>query len=104
VRELRDLSRILAFGICVSANLRAFATTALFLSFIWTGSAVADVGFGSARVFSAGANPTAIAVGDFNGDGKPDVVVADNSAINSNGSFIMLLNKGMAHSPKCRRG
>ena len=94
MRQLRGLFRILAFGICLSANLRAFATTALFLSLIWSGSAVADVGFGSARVFSAGANPTAIAVGDFNGDGKPDVVVANNSAINSNGSFSVLLNKG----------
>ena len=89
MRRLRGLFRILAFGICLSANLRAFATTALFLSLIWSGSAVADVGFGSARVFSAGANPTAIAVGDFNGDGKPDVVVADNGS-----PISVLLNNG----------
>jgi hypothetical protein len=89
VRQLRGLFRILAFGICLSANLRAFATTALFLSLIWSDSAVANVGFGSARVFYAGANPTAIAVGDFNGDGKPDVVVADNGS-----PISVLLNNG----------
>lgn len=64
------------------------------VSFTWSSSAVADVGFGSARVFPAGANPTAVAIGDLNGDGKPDVVVANNAAINFNGSFSVLLNNG----------
>ena len=76
--------------------MRRFLSVFLLMSvaFTWPSSAVADVGFGSARVFPAGANPTAVAVGDFNGDGKPDVVVANNAAINLNGSFSVLLNNG----------
>jgi hypothetical protein len=42
--------------------------------------ALASDGFGSARVFPAGANPIAVAIGDFNGDGRPDVVVAGNGS------------------------
>jgi len=60
----------------------------------WSTPAVAEVGFASARVFPAGPNPTAVAIGDFNGDGKPDVVVANNAEVNSNGSFSVLLNNG----------
>lgn len=84
MRRLLELFRIFVFVVCVPGpQLLA-----------WPSFAVAEVGFGSARTFPAGANPTAVAVGDFNGDGKPDVVVANNSAINSNGSFSVLLNNG----------
>src|SRR6266566_4927932 len=57
--------------------------------------AFAGVGFASGRTFQAGANPNAIAIGDFNGDGKPDVVVVDNGASSSNAQNVnVLLNNG----------
>jgi hypothetical protein len=36
--------------------------------------------FNSARTFAVGANPFSVAVGDFNGDGRPDLAVANNSS------------------------
>ncbi len=30
--------------------------------------------------FATGVDPNSVAVGDFNGDGKPDIVVADSRA------------------------
>src|SRR6516165_6109275 len=36
--------------------------------------------FGPPNLFSTGSNPAAIAVGDFNGDGKADLVVVNSSA------------------------
>src|SRR5207302_5536960 len=41
-----------------------------------------DGTFQPARTFAAGTDPYSVAVGDFNGDGKPDLVVA-NSANNT---------------------
>jgi len=35
------------------------------------------VSFFAARTFGAGSNPDSVAVGDFNGDGKPDLAVAN---------------------------
>jgi hypothetical protein len=43
--------------------------------------------FASAVTFAAGTNPTSLAVGDFNGDGRPDIVV-----INHSGTASVLLN------------
>ncbi|HEX3149679.1 MAG TPA: VCBS repeat-containing protein, partial [Gemmataceae bacterium] len=48
--------------------------------------------FGVARVFVAGQGPVAIAVGDFNGDGKQDLVTADSAG--SSGTVSMLLGNG----------
>jgi hypothetical protein len=60
VRQLRGLSRILAFAICVSANLQAFAATARFQT---------------GQSYSAGITPQGVVIADFNKDGKQDVVV-----------------------------
>ncbi len=40
-------------------------------------STVGSVSFGTAQVFAVSSNPFSIAVGDINGDGKPDIAVAD---------------------------
>src|SRR5262249_52356816 len=43
-------------------------------------------GFGTGQPFSAGAGPFSVAVGDFNGDDKPDLAVA-----NSNSNTVSIL-------------
>ena len=47
------------------------------------------VSFFAARTFGAGSNPDSVAVGDFNGDGKPDLAVAN---FGSNNVSILLNN------------
>jgi hypothetical protein len=49
----------------------------------------ADGSFQPARTFAAGAGPAFVAVGDFNGDGIPDLVVADST---SDGVGVLLGN------------
>ncbi|MBL8636849.1 MAG: VCBS repeat-containing protein, partial [Myxococcales bacterium] len=39
-------------------------------------------GFGAATNFSAGMGPRSVAVGDFNGDNKPDLAVANSGSNN----------------------
>ncbi|MSQ24423.1 MAG: VCBS repeat-containing protein [Chloroflexi bacterium] len=48
--------------------------------------------FGAAANFSAGSNPSSVTVGDFNGDGKPDLAVANSST----GNVSILLNTCVA--------
>src|ERR671932_641519 len=45
---------------------------------------------GAPTTFPAGANPLSVAVGDFNGDGKPDLAVANNGS----GTVSILLGTG----------
>src|SRR5439155_27288608 len=49
----------------------------------WAGS------FGVATSFAVGSSPESVAVGDFNGDGRPDLAVA-NSGSSSNSVSILL--------------
>src|SRR5439155_24321836 len=37
-------------------------------------------GFGAKTDFAAGTNPRSVAIGDLNGDGKPDLAVANNDS------------------------
>ncbi len=55
-----------------------------------------DGTFGTARVYTAGQSPDAVAVGDFNGDDVPDVVTANQGAfgIAPAGSVGLLLGNG----------
>ena len=55
--------------------------------------------FLTAKAYAVGNRPLAIAVGDFNGDGKPDIVTADYSDAavgvllgNGNGTFMSVRN------------
>ena len=48
------------------------------------------VSFIAGRDFGAGSSPRSVAVGDFNGDGKPDLAVA-NSAYNSGSNNVSVL-------------
>jgi hypothetical protein len=49
-----------------------------------------DGTFQPPKIYPAGGSPTLLAVGDFNGDGKPDVVVTNGAT----GSFTILLGNG----------
>ncbi|MBZ5538617.1 MAG: VCBS repeat-containing protein [Acidobacteriia bacterium] len=52
-------------------------------------------GFQPAVSYNAGSHPWSITVGDFNGDGKPDLAVADNGAFMSDpGGVLVLLGQG----------
>ena len=44
--------------------------------------------FGPQSSYAAGTHPSAVAVGDFNGDGKPDLAVANKN----DGTVSVLLN------------
>ena len=72
----------------------AFALTAL-LSLGYPTSAFA-VDFGSPKSYPVGTSPVAVAVGDFNGDGKPDIAVANsgNPGIGDDGNVSILLGNG----------
>jgi hypothetical protein len=57
--------------------------------------------FGSSQTFYAGPNPSSVAVADVNGDGKPDLVVANSvwkvpstGKYEGNGSISVLIGKG----------
>jgi len=58
-------------------------------------SAQAAVGFKSAVSYPVGTAPLAVAVGDFNGDGKPDLAVANGGKdIGDDGNVSILLGNG----------
>jgi hypothetical protein len=54
------------------------------------------VGFQAAQSYPVGTNPRAVAVGDFNGDGKMDLAVVNfgDPSVNDNGSVSILLGNG----------
>jgi FG-GAP-like repeat len=54
--------------VCLVASLVFFMTLA---------ASASTVSFRPLKTYSVGSNPTAIAVGDFNGDGRPDLAVLD---------------------------
>jgi len=61
--------------------------------------------FAATRAFDAGAGPRAVTPGDFNGDGKPDLAVANSTGIavllgEGDGAFQTAINTGAGPSPE----
>lgn len=52
------------------------------LVFMTLAASASTVQFKSARSYAVGTNPTAVVLGDFNGDGKLDVAIANNGSSN----------------------
>ena len=50
--------------------------------------------FQAAVNYNVGTNPFSVAVGDFNGDGKPDLVVTNYTSSTSDNSVSVLLGNG----------
>jgi hypothetical protein len=64
------------------------------------------LGFGPATSYSVGTGPTGIVVGDFNGDGKPDIAVANSGSANisvllgnGDGTFRSAMDSGAGQIP-----
>src|ERR1035441_412255 len=55
--------------------------------------------FQAAVNYNVGTNPFSVAVGDFNGDGKPDLVVTNYTSSTSDNSVSVLLGNGERHLP-----
>jgi hypothetical protein len=72
-----------------------FAAAMLFFAFV-VGNALGTVEFKPAASYSVGTSPGAVAIGDFNGDGKPDLVVANagNAGLADDGNVSVLLGNG----------
>jgi len=68
----------------------------LLLPFAMSHAAEATVTFKSPEIYPTGRMPMAVAVGDFNGDGVPDLAVANagNPQIGDNGGISILLGNG----------
>src|SRR6266481_6798217 len=89
------------------ANLRILCVAmSLFLLLLGNPANVAAVDFAAAKSYPVGTTPAAVAVGDFNGDGKPDIAVAntgsDNVSIllgNGDGTFQPAVNYSAGCSP-----
>src|SRR2546429_398815 len=87
------------------------ATSAVLLSILFhRGSILADgcpvPSFAAARTFAAGQGPESVAVGDFNGDGNPDLALANEGSANvsvllgnGDGTFQVTVNYGAAMNP-----
>ena len=59
------------------------------IAFAPTG-AYAEVDFGPPKTYAVGTNPVAVVVGDFNGDGKTDLAVANAGSGNDHSIFLSL--------------
>src|SRR5262252_6978413 len=69
------------------------AAFSFFFSLTLSNAAKATVSFKSPEIYPTGRTPMAVAVSDFNGDGVPDLAVAnaDNPQIGDNGGISILL-------------
>ncbi len=89
-------------------NLRVFIVAiSIFLLLLGKPANLAAIEFAAAKSYPVGTNPQAIAVGDFNGDGKPDLAVANfgsnNVSVlinNGDGTFKAAVNYAVGSSPQ----
>jgi hypothetical protein len=82
------------------------------LTLLWSAPARAQctcpkVSFAAARTFDTSIRPTSVVTGDFNGDGRPDVAVANENGNyvsvllgNGNGTLQTAVNYGTGSSPQ----
>jgi FG-GAP-like repeat len=78
-----------AFGPLACAGLLACIGVALGVAALLAGSAPS---FAAARNYTTGSNPLSVAIGDLNGDRKPDLATANFNEVV--GSISVLLNRG----------
>jgi uncharacterized repeat protein (TIGR01451 family) len=78
----------------------------IFLAVLGSPQSVAAVDFAPAKSYAVGTSPAAIAVGDFNGDGKLDIAVANTGSNdvsillgNGDGTFQPAMNFSAGNSP-----
>jgi len=78
------------------AQQKRLVVAVLSILFSLSPAAHGAVGFQTAQSYPVGPNPRAVAVGDFNGDGKMDLAVVNfgDPSVNDNGSVSILLGKG----------
>ena len=102
----------MARTICFSSKLRrkwlpiTIVAIALFLAVTPRASGAACPDFAVAVNYGAGTNPYSVAIGDFNGDGKADLAVANISSNNvsilvgsGSGTFAAAVNYGAGTNP-----
>ncbi len=80
----------------MQSQLKLFARILLFLSVLSSFARAGTLSFRPALTYSVGTAPNDVATGDFNGDGKTDLVVADfgDANANDNGGVSVLLGNG----------
>ena len=94
----------------VPVSLPTVAVFVALLSSLFHGEQTSAAGFpaprfAATRAFDAGAGPRAVTPGDFNGDGKPDLAVANSTGIavllgEGDGAFQTAINTGAGPSPQ----
>jgi uncharacterized repeat protein (TIGR01451 family) len=90
----------------ITRTFQATAAISIFLLLLWWPANLAAVDFAPAKSYPVGTSPAAIAVGDFNGDGKIDIAVANTGSGdvsillgNGDGTFQPAVNYSAGNSP-----
>ena len=86
---------------------RNLATALVFLILLGLPASSGAIDFAPAKTYPVGTSPSAVVVGDFNGDGKPDIAVANSGSNNvsillgnGDGTFQPTANFDAGLSPK----